>query len=275
MQLGTLGGFRSTSCDGDAGKMSASESAVQTPSLIRDPVLFRFPSSSPPLQASAGRLFGGGRFAWLLNRSGGLRIFKSESGECVALLRLVPRGSRVSVLCSCELRPEKDSPPNSRTLLVLATHLEGHEGKTAVVVINPAASKLIRAVEIPWGVTSLCGVASECVQVAGLFAQSLLQNFAGILAVGCSGGRMLLVDLALGTESSHHSSVKQPQALVFIESLRSGSLATITEARETGRHACVDISGNKGSLSRNIPLWLSCSVKCPDCRVHDGSILMM
>ena len=231
--------------------MSASEKAVQAPSIIQDPSPYRLPRSLLSLQPTAGRLFDSGRYAWVLHRGSVVYVFKAETGECATQLRLGARGSHVSVSCSCELNSGRgDSEfPAAKTkrgepLLVLAVHSEARGGQSAIAVINPAASKLVSCVEIPWRVTSLCVVPGGSLQLAGLFSQSVLQHFSGVLVVGCSGGRVLLVDLALGSDFLSQPSLDHPRALVFIESIRSGSVAAkITDAREVGRHACVDITG--------------------------------
>lgn len=226
--------------------MSAAENAVLTPSVMLDPTLYRLPSNLSSLQAFAGRLFKDGRFAWILSRSGCLYVFNSKSGECTAQLRLGARGCLVTVSCSCELI----SSIANTSLLALAVSAEGSRGKTTIAVIDPVASKLVRSVSIPWGVSSLCGIAEGCLQAAGLFSQSILEAFSGILAVGCTSGHVLLVDLGLGEDLSVRPSMIQPQSLVFIEALQSGSASsTVAEARRTGRHACVDVLGMVGGGS--------------------------
>lgn len=215
--------------------MSAAENAVLTPSVVHDPCLFQTPSASSSLQASAGGIFKNGRFAWILNRSGHLYIFNSITGECTAQLRLGPRGSHVRVSCSCEL----SSVVATKPLLVLAASDDTVKGKTTIFVVDPAASKLVKSVIIPWAVSSLCGIAEGCLQMAGLFSFSFLESFSGILAVGCDGGHVLLVDLVLCEKEL----IVHPKSLVF-ESLQSGlASSTVAEARRTGRHACVDVLG--------------------------------
>ena len=227
-------------------RMSAAESAVQPPSHIKDPIPYRLLSSSESLQASAGRLFHGGRYAWLLNRNGCVYVFNSTNGECTAQLRLAPRGSSVAVSCSCvlssEARHTSATKAKETSLLVLALHVEGsREKKTVLVVVDPAASKLLRAVEVPWEVSSLCGVSGGRLQLtAGLFSPSLVQSFSGVLAVGCTGGHVLLVDLALGIELPVKASVKHPHSLAFIDAVQNGCVST---ARNNGKHSCIDVLG--------------------------------
>ena len=216
--------------------MSAAENAVLTPSVVHDPCLFQTPSVSSSLQASAGRIFKSGRFAWILSRSGCLYVFNSKSGECTAQLRLGPRGSHVRVSCSCEL----SSAVATKPLIVLAASDDSTKGKTTIFVVDPAASKLVKSVIIPWTVSSVCGIAEGCLQVSGLFSFSFLELFSGVLAVGCTGGHVILVDLVLCEKEL----IVHPKSLVFIESLQSGlASSTVAEARRTGRHACVDVLG--------------------------------
>lgn len=217
--------------------MSAAETAVLTPSVVHDPTLFQTSAASPSLQASGGRLFKNGRFAWILSRGGCLSVFDSKSGECTAQMRLRPRGSHLTVSCSCEITSVVGKKPS---LLVLAVSDESAKGKTTIFVVDPAASKPLKSVLIPWGVSSLCGIAEGCLQMAGLFSFSLLETFSGVLAVGCTGGHVVLVDLVL----CERELIVRPKSLVFIESLQSGlAVSTVAEARKTGRHACLDVLG--------------------------------
>lgn len=219
--------------------MSASEGAVQVPSLVHDPTLYNI--SSPVQPNAAGHIFGGGDFAWLLSPSGRLSVFRSTNGNCICQLALVPSGHRVAVSCSCELVLPSEEVAS---LLVLAVNIDGVVGKTTVVVINPLTSRVLRTLKIPRVVSSLCGVSRVSLQAAaGLFwPSSLLRGFSGVLAVGCAGGHLLLVDLAIGDSSLKVSSVQRPRALAFVESLQTPPTA-VASARSSGKHACVDILG--------------------------------
>jgi hypothetical protein len=134
-------------------------------------------------------------------------------------------------------------PPNStsdESLLVLAVHQDGSDGKTTLAVVDPRASKLLRAIEVPRTVSSLCGVSGESLQVAG--AAFKLDCFSGIVAAGCAGGHVLMVDLALGVELSYQPSVLHPQRSEVIELRKTESISSsVTTARSNGRHACVDV----------------------------------
>ena len=241
--------------------MSSKESAIQTPSLIRDPAPYNLTSSPNPLHASVGRFFSGSRNAWLLDSNGSVYVFRSSSGECVSQLRLGRKGTRVSVSCSCELS-SRAPPPNStsdESLLVLAVHQDGSDGKTTLAVVDPRASKLLRAIEVPRTVSSLCGVSGESLQVAG--AAFKLDCFSGIVAAGCVGGHVLMVDLALGVELSYQPSVLHPQRSEVIELRKTESISSsVTTARSNGRHACVDVLGIPGSL-RSRPSAFMCSLR--------------
>lgn len=216
--------------------MSSSESAVQAPSHVKELIPYKPFSSTksfPPF--SAGGLLRGNRLAWLLGRDGTLRVFRSVDGGCVSETRLVPRGCGIAVACSCELDSEA-------TLLVLALHPEDSRGKTTVAVVDVTTSEVRRTVKVPWDVSSLSGVSGPSLQAArGLFSPTTLGLFSGVLAVGCVGGRVLLVDLSLRVEFSAEASVTQPQDLAFIE-IGAGP-ATVSSARERGRYACIDILG--------------------------------
>ena len=217
---------------------------VQAPSILHPPSPFLLPPSPSSAQPSAARLYDNGQFAWLA-REGSVHVVKAGIGERVALLRLAERGSELKVTCSCELSPNSADTAGNASLLVLA--VAPAERKSVVVVLNTATSRLIRAIEIPWKVSSVCAVSSGSLQSPSLFIQSILQLFAGSIAVGCVGGHVLLVDLALDiTESRELSqaSLNEPRSLVFLESVHSSTIsARVKQARDAAKHVCFNITG--------------------------------
>ena len=228
--------------------MAGGGSILQTPSIIRSPAPFLLPpSSSPPSQRPGANFFNNGRYVWL-TRGGLLYVLKAGTGECVSQLRLATRGTRVIVTCSCELRSaasENSLKGRRGCLLVLALELEekGQRG-SVLVVFHPAASQLLRAVEVPWRVSSLCSVSASSVLSPGLFSQSGLRYFSGVVAIGCVGGRVLLVDLALGSEDVPRASLREPCRLVVVDSANSSSImGKVKQARESGSHLGLDITG--------------------------------
>ena len=225
---------------------------VQTPSRVHDPTPYR--SALPSQEFSAGGLLDGGRYAWLLTHGGFLHVYRSADGECVSQLQLSPgKGRRVSVSCSCELNPSSLSPstsalnPSRSPLLALALAVDGVRVKTTVVVLDPLSSRLVRVVEVPWAVTSLCGVPTTSLQTAaGLFSPALLREFSGVLAVGCAGGHVLLVDMALGLFSVGQGSMHKPLKLVFMDLTGGGGRGAsfVSSARGSGEQLpCVDLLG--------------------------------
>ena len=221
--------------------------AVQTPSRVYDPTPYR--TTSPSVEFSAGGLLCGGRYAWLVSPGGLLRVFRSSGGECVSQLSLSPgKGRRVAVSCSCELSPGTlyaDSSARDQPLLALALTVDGVRANATLVVLDPLSSRLVRAVEVPWSATSLCGVSGTALQsAAGLFSPALLREFSGVLAVGCAGGHVLLVDLALGVSSVGQGSVQRPLRLVFADGVTQRGSSAVSSARGNGEQlACVDLLG--------------------------------
>ena len=225
---------------------------VQTPSHISPPTPFNLSlaRSSRPTDV---RLFDGGRYAWLVC-GGILFVVATDTGKCISRLQLtVTRDEPYSVSSSCEL---KHCAPGARgrkpsCLLVLAVDYEGRNPRRSVLVVfNPTSCQLVRAVAVPCRVTSLCAVCGGGFGTPGLFSQSPLQCFSGALAVGCVGGRVLLVDLALGSSEAPRALLSDPGELVVLKRLaREGSGAVVSrvrQAREAGRHATVDITGRCG-----------------------------
>ncbi|CAI8030968.1 Protein ELYS [Geodia barretti] len=219
--------------------------AVQTPSRVYDPTPYR--TKSPSVEFSAGGLLCGGRYAWLVSPGGLLRVFQSSDGECVSQLSLSPgKGRRVAVSCSCELSPgtlSADSSARDQPLLALALTVDGVRANATLTVLDPFSSRLVRAVEVPWSVTSLCGVSGTALQsAAGLFSPALLQEFSGVLSVGCAEGHVLLVDLALCVSSVGQGSVQRPLRLVFADGVTQRGSSAVSSARGNGEQlACVDL----------------------------------
>ena len=218
------------------------EGAVQAPFRVYDPTLFSRPSPS------AGGLLRGGKFAWAFFPSGLLSVY-SSGGECVSHVKLVPsqrKGRRLEVSCSCELSLSS-FPTRSRSLpLALAVSVEGVRAKTTLVIVDALSSSLLRAIEVPWTVSSLCGVSEEAVRAvtSGLFSSSILREFSGVLAAGCAGGHVILVDLALGVIPVGAGSLAKPLQLVFVDSSQMGGGAVVSSTRSDGTSlACIDVLG--------------------------------
>ena len=232
--------------------------AVQTPSRVYDPTPYR--TKSPSVEFSAGGLLCGGRYAWLVSPGGLLRVFQSSDGECVSQLSLSPgKGRRVAVSCSCELSPgtlSADSSARDQPLLALALTVDGVRANATLTVLDPFSSRLVRAVEVPWSVTSLCGISGTALQsAAGLFSPALLQEFSGVLSVGCAEGHVLLVDLALCVSSVGQGSMQRPLRLVFADGVTQRGSSAVSSARGNGEQlACVDLLGTWRSL-----FWMTLS----------------
>ena len=248
--------------------MSSSASgdvAVQTPSRVHDPTPYS--TAAPPVEFSTGGLLCGGEYAWLLSPGGFLRVFQSSDGECIAQLSLSPgKGRRVTLSCSCELNPGTLSTPRNNPLLALALTVDGVRPKAAIAVLDPLASRIERVAEVPWAVTSLCGVSGPAIQSAvGLFSPALLREFSGVLAVGCAGGHALLVDLALGVYSVGQGCVQRPLKLVFADVSQRGA-SVVSSARNDGEQlACVDLLGtrNRSYFTSVFDLWPFSSLSFP------------
>ena len=164
-------------------------------------------------------------------------------------MKLVPfqrKGRRLEVSCSCELSLSS-FPTRCRSLpLALAVSVEGVRAKTTLVLVDALSSSLLRAIEVPWTVSSLCGVSEEAVRAvtSGLFSSSILREFSGVLAAGCAGGHVILVDLALGVIPVGAGSLAKPLQLVFVDSSQMGGGAVVSSTRSDGTSlACIDVLG--------------------------------
>lgn len=138
--------------------------------------------------ASAGGLLLCGKAAWCLV-PGSLIVYRVPSGEPIGHLRT----GELTVSHVCELQRTKQD-----SLLVLACR----EAKRSAIVglFAPGSSQLLRAIRVPYDITSVCVLSARGLDTPGLFSNAVLSQFMGVVAVGCKGGLVFLLDLALGRE---------------------------------------------------------------------------
>ena len=136
----------------------------------------------------------------------------------------------------CELERERQD-----TLLVLGCRES--KNNSVVAVFSPWSSKLLRAIKLPHDITSMCLLSDRGLDVPSLFTHTVLSEFMGVVAVGCAGGRVVLLDLALGKEDSpvHLSSPRS----VEVASVHSESISThMLQVDEEKSNFAVSISGD-------------------------------
>lgn len=116
-------------------------------------------------------------------------MLRVPSGETLGCLRT----GLVSITHVRELQTS-----GHESLLVLACRDTDHS--SIVAVFSPGSSQLLRAIRIQHQITSMCVLSAGRLDAPGLFSDSQLTKFMGVVAVGCKNGRVILVDLALGKD---------------------------------------------------------------------------
>ena len=124
-------------------------------------------------------------------------------------------------------------------------------GKSLLVVWNAALSCLLRAIHVPFCATCAAPVSGGTLRATGLFDQSVMEEFSGVVAIGCLGGRVLLVDLALGRQWTAVSMVTpRPCHLVSM------GVESLSEARAKAvnsySHLCVNVTGKINATVRRV-----------------------
>ena len=195
-------------------------------------------------ETSAGGFLLSGKAAWCLD-AGSFIVYRVPSGEPIGHLRT----GQLTVSHVCELQRTKQDP-----LLVLACR----EAKRSAIValFSPGSSQLLRAIRVPYDITSMCVLSARGLDAPGLFSNSVLSQFMGVVAVGCKGGLVFLLDLALGREWAPVW-LSSPCS-VEVASVHSDSLTThMVQAEEEQTNFVVKLTGR---------IVLAC--KNPSCHVY-------
>lgn len=81
---------------------------------------------------------------------------------------------------------------NTTTFLVIvSTPMEQKTDNDVITLLNPSSLSVVKSIYFCENVASLCSVNHSCA------SDSILNTFSGILAVGCYGGRVFLLNLNL------------------------------------------------------------------------------
>lgn len=201
----------------------------------------------PDVVSNCGSVTQGGLFscetvAWLVVDNT-LLIVDATSGKSIQSWRPSPEtGEIVHVV-------ELDLGDRSQLLIV---GLE-RNGCGVLVVLLPNGTRLLRAVHIPESITSIHPFSSSihasflhgyC--LPDLFQHSALAYFSGIVAVGCCGGKVYLINLHLNVEdhiSQRSFGITSLSKLCIIEeSMGADDLESIGDS---GQHTCVLLTKGK------------------------------
>ena len=117
-------------------------------------------------------------------------------------------------------------------------------GKSLLVVWNADLSRVLRAIHLPFQVTSAAPVSGGSLTAPGLFSQSVVEECSGVVAIGCVGGRLLVIDLALGRQwTAVTMATPRPCHVV------SARVESLSEARakavKSYSHLCIDLTGKR------------------------------
>lgn len=199
------------------------------------PSLFQRPTVVTPLmhlkgssaKGGAGNFYGNGRFAWVAD-SQRVEVFSVESGQRVS------GWSRpnASIICVAEMCI---SPRRSLLLFGLLS-----DGKHVLAVFDPNISMVTRALAIPAPIVIVRAVSPTNPEMPGLFSSTFLEHFSGVVAVGCRGGHVYLVDLRLSSGSSIRESVSHPHPIYVV----GWQQACDGPWRACGVHGSVQLTGN-------------------------------
>jgi len=210
-------------------KMSGPAPVFQLPTSMSPLSALHLPTS--PLTITSGSLSQDPvKLAWLV-RGDTIHTVSTEDGEEVARWK----AKDCDVRCKCEL---KFSYRTSLLVLALETN-----NRHVLGVLDPLAPRLVRAVAMPHQITSLHPVSADNLNTPGLFSHSILSHFSGIVSVGCKGGHVYLVDLALTNRDASTPSLLQPSPLYFVDPSQGIFHTEVSQAVESGAHICVELTG--------------------------------
>lgn len=123
-----------------------------------------------------------GKVLWSWNCEVGISLYSVPE---LTLLGWVPTGGH-------QLETHGQLTYGSANLLLLVLN---DQTQSLLIVVSMVTTQLVRVVKLPYHVTSISGVSH--MTFPGLFIQSSLSLFSGIVVCGCRNGRVILIDLAL------------------------------------------------------------------------------
>ena len=183
-----------------------------------------------PLPPSLGGVVDGPPLAWTVCGEA-VHSFDTRTGRRVSTWRC----AGFTVTTTCQFRCS-----SSKTYLVVV--LES-SSQCLLGLLSLETGRLSRLLSVPHRVSSVCSVSPSNLPSPGLFAQTLLTVFRGVVALGCVGGHVLLVDLALGAEELTPRDLSEPRRLHCVDLALGPALAEVGRAAESGKHACVELTG--------------------------------
>ena len=120
-------------------------------------------------------------------------------------------------------------------------------GRTLLVVWNAALSCILRAIHLPFRATCAAPLGEKPPIAPGLFDQSIVESFSGIVAIGCVGGRVLLLDLALGKKWVSVT-MATPRPCHFVSTQAESFREALANAVNSHSHLCINLTGKTKNI---------------------------
>lgn len=206
------------------------KSVCQLPTRLSPPTPLRLPPSDVQVSSALFLGQGGHGYLWCLRDN---TIFTLERASGKRLSSWTDRNAQVTLVCELQV-----SATHSYLLVAMTVG-----GRSVVGVLHPTLPNLFRAVEVPHQVTSLHAVSPGNLSTPGLFSQSVLRQFTGIAAIGCRGGHVYLVDLALDSSEMAKPSLSRPSGLRLLSPTQGPIGAELNQAIASGNHVGLEITG--------------------------------
>ena len=220
--------------------MSSPQAGTLSPAVVHPPTGVLLPKVlSERGSVAKGGLFSCGTTAWLVLEDC-LAIVDTRTGKTIQTWLPPPEAGTITHVAELSLGPRQQ-------LLVVV--LERNDC-SVLAVLSQHATKLLRAVEVPEPVTSVhpfCGSNHapfvDDYYLPDLFQDSVLSYFSGLVAVGCHGGNVYLINLHLNLDD--HFCQRFDEECSFSKLSVVGDDSSLDEVQnigESGMHTCVQIT---------------------------------
>lgn len=207
-----------------------------TPTIVHPPTDILLPELQGPV--TRGGLLACGTVAWLVVENSVI-IINTVNGEAVQCWRPPPEAGKIVHIVELSL--------GYHQFLVIGLDQCGYGG---VAVLSPNTAKLLRSFKVPESITSIhafcSSIFASCVggySLPDLFQCSVMECFNGVIAVGCHGGKVYLINLHLDLGNRLENGSFGVSKLCLIE--ENTSADKIRTIGEDGQHACLLLTRGK------------------------------
>ena len=221
--------------------MSSPQAVTLTPAVVHPPIGLLLPEVLSQLgSVRKGVLLSGGTAAGraLLVVENSFVIVDAGTGKILQSWVPPPEAGTINHVAELSL---------GRGQQLLVVGLEQHD-HSVLAVLSSNATKLLRTVAIPEAVTSIypfCDSAYapfvDDYHLPDLFQDSALAHFSGLVAVGCVGGRVYLVNLHLNLDDLRPVGDSVFSTLSVMK--EDCSLHEVKNVGEGGQHSCIQLNG--------------------------------